>query len=169
VTLRLAESLLVIGTIVLIISFTQMTYVHSNDDMEQGIYAIYLITVNTDIYVTLSVHGNDSVSFYLLDFEEGIKVVKEGSLENATPLLSFEQISSFADFIDLPADGSYVFVVAPTESNSTRIWVELNILGPVPHPRPFFTSLVIIALGVITYLSSRSQVTFLRKLTRTED
>lgn len=143
------RSSILIGVILLLISFAPGHITSLDVDSEDALYTGLLVMTNGDILVEAIALSNNSFSLYLLDFDSGVRLVDEASLANVTPILAIEDVDRYVGIIDLPTDDAYLLVVTNSSTSPSVMWVQINIWRATPHPRVFALGSILIAIGVI--------------------
>jgi hypothetical protein len=143
------KSSILIGVILLLISFAPGHITSRQVDSEDALYTGLLVVTNGDILVEAITLTNNSFSLYLLDFDSGVRLVDEASLANVTPILAIEDIDRYVGVIDLPTDDAYFLVVTNSSTSPSVMRVVINIWRATPHLRVLALGSILIAIGVI--------------------
>lgn len=145
----ISKSSILIGVILLLISFAPGHITSLDVDSEDALYTGLLVMTNGDILVNAKALTNSSFSLYLLDFDSGIRLVKEESLANVTPILAIENVDRYEGIIDLPTDDAYLIVVTNSSTSPSVMRVQVTIWRATPHPRVLALGSILIVIGVI--------------------
>jgi len=145
----ISKSSILIGVILLLISFAPGHITSLDVDSEDALYTGLLVMTNGDILVEAIALTNNSFSLYLLDFDSCLRLVDEESLTNVTPILAIEDVDRYVGIIDLPTDDAYFLVVTNSSTIPSVMRVQVTIWRATPHPRVFALGSILIAIGVI--------------------
>ena len=145
----ISRSSILIGVILLLLSFAPGHITSRDVDSEDALYTGLLVMTNGDISVEAIALTNNSFSLYLLDFDSGVRLVEEASLANVTPILAIEDVDRYVGLIDLPTDDAYLIVVTNSSTSPSVMRVQITIWRATPHPRVFALGSILIAIGVI--------------------
>lgn len=146
---RISKSSILIGAILLLLSFAPGTITSRRVSSEDALYTGLLVVTNGDISVEARALTNNSFSLYLLDFDSGVRLVEEESLANVTPILAIENVDRYVGIIDLPTDDAYFLVVTNSSISPSVMRVQVTIWRATPHLRVFALGSILIAIGVI--------------------
>ena len=145
----ISKSSILIGVILLLISFAPGHITSLDVDSEDALYTGLLVMTNGDILVEAIALTNSSFSLYLLDFDSGVRLVEEESLANVTPILAIEDVDRYVGIIDLSTDDAYFIVVTNSSTSPSVMRARITIWRATPHLRVFALGSILIAIGVI--------------------
>lgn len=124
--------LLVLGVTFFIMSFHFPGGLNISEWIEPGNFEGEYFLVTEDLYLRAFTNsGNNSFSFYVLDYEDMILALEAGDINGTHPLLVFENVEEYAGLVHFPSVGTYgLFVTHPY--NETLIVRFYAILIPRP-------------------------------------
>lgn len=149
--MRIERTLLIIGVLLIVLSYyapmvspSYGTYVNIEPEQYQGVF----VDCDTILDVRILSRNGMPFSVSILDYENSIKALEEGSLQNTTAVFQISNISVFDDTIHLPTPGWYSILITPSNSSSLDL-LEVTIRKPYPNMNLLLSGIVIMAFGTI--------------------
>ncbi|MBY8997820.1 MAG: hypothetical protein KGD60_08805 [Candidatus Thorarchaeota archaeon] len=152
--LRLKETLLVLGMVLLVISFIPSTLVSDVGDVEEGSYFGYLFQGETNPYITIEVWHDRNISFFIVSLEDSFRFIDGEPIEDLTILFSLENINEYSGIPDLGAPGKYFIFIT---TGSDIVLYTLVISRSLPHFWVLMSGLVILSLDLSIHLFQLSK------------
>lgn len=147
--------MITLGITLLLVSFLGAGNFGLHASINSGMYKGYLFRTTDDIYVRAEKDTNESFSLYILDSEDTLSVLENGSLEQTNPVVMMENITHYTGRIELPSPGVYTILVTPSHNNT--ISVNIDIQRTNPHMNALIPGILFVAGGAIfSYIPRRS-------------
>jgi len=147
-TRRIWKASILLGIIFLLVSFASGNLVNRSVNSEDGVYTGLLIITNGDVTVNAVNFGDGNFSLYMLEFDYGLQLLEEESLQNVAPFFSAEDVASYTGSVDLPYDGAFFLVV--TNSSSSFIQISIVVNRAIPNIRSLSLSVILLTIGIVT-------------------
>jgi len=145
---HLWKSLIVLGIVLAMISFSPSTIIAPSDHLTEGLSYGHLIQCPENPYIVADQRYNNSFSLYFMTPEEGFRLINGTPIENITLTYSLENITEYYGFINLHEPGQYfLFVTASNQSES--VFSYIYIFRGIPQVRLLNTGLVTLLLGIL--------------------
>lgn len=149
--LRLKETLLVLGIVLIVISFIPGPLVSEFADIEEGTHHGYLFQCVTSPHITVEVRHSSFVSVFILSLEDSFRLIDGEPIENITVIFSLVNISEYSGTPDLGAPGQYVIFIT-TLVQSNIVFYSVFISRSLPHFWVLMSGVFIFSLDVFVYL-----------------
>ncbi len=146
---RLSKPLLFIGVLLLLFSFAPSRIGGNDFTNKDGEFSGMIVMNSGDILVNAQSLTESTFSLYLFDNESGMKLFREYSMENVSPIVSIENTSNYQGVIDLPSDKAYFLVVTQSNISPSESWVNINVYRATPHPRVISMGFVLMSVALI--------------------
>ena len=154
--MRKVKILIILGIALLFVSFVPGSFTDRGDLIYRDEFQCYLINGSGNLWV--EVYGADSrnISLYVLDYDDTLSLVEEGTLENTDPLFSIENVENFVGSISLPEQGWYGVIIQAniTNPNLSNMRYDIYLTRELPHKIPFilFISSEIVSFCLLAYI-----------------
>ncbi len=145
---HLWKSLIVLGIILALISFSPSSIINTSDDLHDGWSFGHLIQCPENPYLIVEQLYDDPLSLYIMTTEEGFRLIDGIPIEDITTVFSLENITEYSGFIDLQEPGLYLLYVRAT-NQSEPVSSRIVVLRGVPQFRVLGTGLVYFLLGIL--------------------
>ncbi|MBS3795966.1 MAG: hypothetical protein KGY80_13765 [Candidatus Thorarchaeota archaeon] len=147
--------MITLGITLLLVSFLGAGNFGLHASINSGMYKGYLFRTTDDIYVRAEKDTNESFSLYILDSEDTLSVLENGSLEQTNPVVMMENITHYTGRVELPSPGVYTILVTPSHNNT--ISVNIDIQRTNPHMNALIPGILFVAGGAIfSYIPRRA-------------
>lgn len=143
--MRIAKTLLVIGLALLISSFISGNQYQTRNVVDRDEYAVHMVRSKTPLSVRVDSLEDRYFSMYVLTIEDTKVLVREESMMNVTPLLKFENITSFSR--QLNVNSEWCGIAITCEEASLNINAEITVRRAVPNPSLFYSGLLLSLIG----------------------
>lgn len=155
--MRLARFLMIIGVTLVLLSVispvvepTYVAYFNLRPDQFRGC----MVNCNSGLDIQISSERNEPFSVYVMNYENGLRMLENGSLENVTVIHVFYNRTLLIQHISIPVPGWYAILVTPS-GNETITFLEVTIANPVPNPGLLLSGVSVIGVGVIGFIIMR--------------
>ncbi|MGV9103362.1 MAG: hypothetical protein ACOC3C_04535 [Candidatus Thorarchaeota archaeon] len=145
--MRIAKTILVIGLALLMSSFISGNQYQRRDILERDEYAVHMVKSKTPLSIRVDSVEDRYFSLYVLNMDDTKDLVREESMMNVTPLLAFENITSFSKQLNVNLEWCGITITC--EEASLNINVEITVRRAVPNPSLFYSGLLL-SLTVVT-------------------
>ncbi|MFO7837093.1 MAG: hypothetical protein R6V83_10570 [Candidatus Thorarchaeota archaeon] len=149
---RLRGSILVLGVVLLVISFLPCSLVYNLGSVEEGSYVGYPFQCVTNPHIAIDVRFENTISFYIVSLEDSFRFIDGEPLENLTMLFSIEDIRKYSGTPELGAPGQYVIFITTSNLEGLTSYT-LSVSVNLPHLWIFTIGLTFLALGVLVHIS----------------
>lgn len=111
------------------------------------------VMVNCDTVLAVQIISENEIPFtvYILDYENGVRALQEGSLENVTVIDSYSNRTELIKRIPILEPGWYSVLVTPY-TNESLSFFEVTIERPIPSPAMLLTGVSVLSLSLISYI-----------------
>ena len=151
--MRIAKSLMVVGIVLIIVSFNGWTENSFSINMDYGEYKGVMIRTASDVNLTVHTEETSRFNLYIYEFAEGMDVIRTGFFDNATPILERANITIFREIVVIPRPSWYVVLATFTNNVSTHI--EFAIHKELPQRWTFVIGTVVVTTGVFVLVIAR--------------
>jgi hypothetical protein len=150
--LSLRKNLVVLGIVLLVISFTPGSLLSVSGNVEEGSYCLYHFQCVADPQIVIEPTRYEIiVSFFIVSLEDSFRFIDGEPMENLTILFGLENISEYHGTLSLDAPGQYVIFIT-TAAQGTVIPFRLSISRSLPNFWVFLSSICILLVGIVAYL-----------------
>ncbi len=156
--MRLVRFLMIIGVTLVLLSYispivepSYSTYYNLNPGEFRG----YVVSCDSGFDIQISSWFNESFSVYFMTYENGLKTLEEGSLENVTVMQVFPDTTLLDVHISVPNPGRYVVLVTPLYNESIASF-EVDFGKQIPNQGLVLVGSSFLFVGILwQILSSR--------------
>jgi len=145
---HLWKSLIVLGIILALISFSPSSIISTSDDLDEGWSFGHLIQCPENPYLIVEQRYDKPLSLYIMTTEEGFRLIDGTPIENITTVFSLENITEYSGFIDLQEPGLYLLYITAT-NQSEPVYTRIDVYRGVPQFNILGTGLVCFVLGIL--------------------
>lgn len=144
---RLPRILVTIGIALLItlyiidFSSTLDFTIQTNYDIEHDDLDAFLFKTESDVFIQATERDNHRFSLYVYGLNVTADEINIQIPKNGTALVVAENITYFAETVDIPSNGLYLIYMAPVDTLPIRVHATITRVG---------TSLTIFLIGLIT-------------------
>ncbi len=149
---HLRETFLVLGIVLLVISFLPCSLVYNLGSVEEGSHIGYPLQCVTNPHIAINVRFENTISFYIVSLEDSFRFIDGEPLENLTMLFSLEDIREYSGTPELGAPGQYVLFITTSNLEGVTSYT-LSVSMNLPHLWIFTIGLTFLALGVLVHIS----------------
>ncbi len=151
--MRIAKFLIILGLAFLIASYVPAPSSSHGNLVSGDRYHCFVVKVTNNLYVDVSGAENRNFSLYILDYNDTLIFLTDGSLENTEPLFSWENIQQFSGVLSLPEPGWYGVIITSSISDpSFNMRYDLYLTHATPYFTPFLLFVLLETLGGILLL-----------------
>jgi hypothetical protein len=114
-----------------------------------------------DIWVKISVSDGEQLSFYVLDWNSSMELVRTQSLDSTTPAFALENITHYEGTITIPACGFYSFITQNLNNETVSFQVDMTRRLPqhyIFYPAVGITSIALILFSVSRFRKTKSRM-----------
>ncbi|MHA1638245.1 MAG: hypothetical protein ACTSUB_09555 [Candidatus Thorarchaeota archaeon] len=133
--MRLARFLTIIGGVLILLSIISPIVEPSYEpvfDLRPDNFRGYMVHCNSGLDIQISSRSNVPFSVYFMTYENGLKTLEEGSVENITVIQVFSNTTSFNGHLSIPIPGWYSVLVTPS-SNESITFLEVEFGKQIPN------------------------------------
>jgi hypothetical protein len=147
--IRLPKAFIIIGLTLLI--FSSLGDPHwdrrSSVHVGNGSYGVCLFSTTCSISMKVEDQDNKRFSLYVVTYSDALEILNTTSLENVTPILIRENITSFNQIVEIWSVGIYGIVVTPTRTSQVTVSVRLRVI--YPQNTTFVPGLILASAGLL--------------------
>jgi len=155
--MRLTRFLMIIGVTLVLLSvispIIEPSY-SAGTNLSPGQFRGWMVNCNSGLDIRISSEFNEPFSVYFMNYENGLRTLENGSLENVTVIHVFSNRTLLNEHISIPVPGWYAILMTPS-GNETITFFEVTIVNPVPNPELLLSGVSVIGVGVIGFIIMR--------------
>ncbi|NHI84304.1 MAG: hypothetical protein EAX81_08400 [Candidatus Thorarchaeota archaeon] len=115
-----------------------------------------------DVNVDITVNEGGPISFYVLDWNNSMELVRTQSLKTIDSIFVLENITHFEGIITIPVSGLYSFISQNMDNESVAFRVDMSRVLPQRHI--FYPSVLVTTIGMILFQAVRTPRSPLKEL-----
>lgn len=151
--MRLGKLIIVIGLVLLIVSFNPSGTTGRSIQAMNDSYTAQFVMVTRDFNLNIESYEGGTFSFHILTESDSYRLLENSSIDTLNPLLTRENISEFNGIITIPSPGWYAICIRST--NSSVVQVDFLISGIMPIMSFFSAGIMFMLVGTLVLLLSR--------------
>jgi hypothetical protein len=151
---RLVGFLIAIGVTLLVLSYLCPTldYSYTTDGyLNPSEYRGYVVHCEGSLDIRIVSWEDEPFSFYFMTYENGLRTLEEGSLENVTVMREVSNITSLSEHLLVPNVGWYALLITPSTNETIEVF-EVSFGRQIPNQGLALAGLLFIATGVLWFL-----------------
>jgi len=170
--MRLGKAAMVLGLTLIAISFVPGGGFGGSSLVEFGQYDGKMFRVAGSFHLEVEARDNNSLSFYVLNYEDTMRVIQYTSLENTTPIIHVENTTYYAGVVGIFTPGWYSVLVTPFDNVTVRAHISVSTM--IPYPSFILAGTALTTLGLLVnylpkLLSSRMSNRLLPRAKTSDD
>lgn len=152
---RYTKTCLILGFVFLFVSFIQGTADMSGRLIYYGNYDGFVVPSNGKIYIEAWGRDERPFSLYILNLDDMIIAIDEGSLDNVTPILTIENVVHYTATIEVPETGWYGILITQTNDSYANMRYDIVVSRGVPHNYLLIPGIFLIGFGILIAMISK--------------
>lgn len=145
--MRIGKILIAISVSILLLSFLPFSNIRMSGNVEPNEYRGRIFGLGSHILIDIETTDNQQISVFILDWNNSMLLLGSGSLNDTTPVVSWENTTGYSGRVEVPFLGLYSIVVITPSNETVQFDVDIDYI--LPQYFIFLTGVTIFLLGVL--------------------
>lgn len=145
--MRIGKILIAISVSILLLSFLPFSNIRLSGSVEPNEYRGRIFGLGSHVWLDIETTDNQQISVFILDWNNSMLLLGSGSLDDITPVVSWENTTGYSGRVEVPFLGLYSIVVITQSNETVQFDVDSDYI--LPQYFIFLAGVTILLLGVL--------------------
>ncbi len=145
--MRIGKILIAISVSILLLSFLPFSNIRLSGSVEPNEYRGRIFGLGSHVWLDIETTDNQQISVFILDWNNSMLLLGSGSLDDITPVVSWENTTGYSGRVEVPSLGLYSIVVITQSNETVQFDVDSDYI--LPQYFIFLAGVTILLLGVL--------------------
>lgn len=145
--MRIGKILIAISVSILLLSFLPFSNIRLSSSVEPNEYRGRIFGLGSHVWLDIETTDNQQISVFILDWNNSMLLLGSGSLDDITPVVSWENTTGYSGRVEVPFLGLYSIVVITQSNETVQFDVDSDYI--LPQYFIFLAGVTILLLGVL--------------------